>query len=186
MQRNTYRRKALTFFFARPQRIALWVIREKALEHGANDGRVTAHVRGGNAGSERKRAEARLRLCLVRGCGARRVSWCTEMGQDPETWQDGRRRRRRRRVWSGRARGFALSVERLPVSGLGFGSVVGFEHARAPCSWWRIGAQSCVQRGGGYVPHVSFPVMSPASLCVPQLEGDLFFRSGEDEPSRAA
>ena len=59
-----------------------------------------------------------------------------------------------------------LSKRRMFASfGLWFGSVVGFEHVRVISSCWCIGAQSFV--------NVSFPVMSPASLCVPQLEGDL-------------
>ena len=43
---------ALTFVQG-PQRVALWAIGEKALAHGMSDGRVTALLRGGNAGSER-------------------------------------------------------------------------------------------------------------------------------------
>ena len=40
-------------------------------------------------------------------------------------------------------------LRKVASSGLGFGSAVGFERARDPCSCWCIGAQSCVPCGGG-------------------------------------
>ena len=74
---------------------------------------------------------------------------------------------------------FELSQRRkVAGSGVGFGSVCKFGRVRVSSSLWCVGAQSCV--AVAVSPHVSFPLMSPASLCAPQLEGDLIC-SGEDE-----
>ena len=41
-------------------------------------------------------------------------------------------------------------LRKVARSGLGFGSIFGFERVRVPCSCWCIGAQSYVQCGGGF------------------------------------
>ena len=79
------------------------------------------------------------------------------------------------------------SFERLPVLDSGLDLSLGLNVYVFPAHGGAVVLRP-VFNVKAVLPHVSFPVMSPAFLCVPQLERDLFAveRTKSGAPSRAA